>query len=260
MEEKLYPIPGFEDYFITENGKVMGRKKCQSNPNQELRENRPYLRKGYLTVKLRKGKERKSYFIHRLVAKTFIPNPDNLPCVNHKDRNPLNNNYRNLEWCTVDYNNLYIAFYGDRVKRHTCRAYRGDELIDSFCSVLAAADYIVENYKVSHPDGLSASLEARGDDGVLFRIVRDGKDTFDWNAKLNKRYEDYQSKNIKIHRGQPCQIMKGDEIIKTFRSKVIMNSWIRRNLKIPISYIIKYGKYEDYHVETIQESLQTIQE
>lgn len=57
--------------------------------------------------------------VHRLVAKAFIPNPDNLPCVNHKDENKLNNfvyvnpdgtvdfEKSNLEWCTVQYNNTY---------------------------------------------------------------------------------------------------------------------------------------------------------
>lgn len=49
----------------------------------------------------------KSIRIHRLVAKAFIPNPDNLPEVNHKDENKLNNNASNLEWCDRQYNNTY---------------------------------------------------------------------------------------------------------------------------------------------------------
>lgn len=47
------------------------------------------------------------FFVHRLVAMAFIPNPDNLPCINHKDCNPANNHVDNLEWCDWKYNNNY---------------------------------------------------------------------------------------------------------------------------------------------------------
>lgn len=52
------------------------------------------------------GKQHMIY-LHRLVAHMFIPNPDNLPMINHKDENPNNNCADNLEWCTCQYNNTY---------------------------------------------------------------------------------------------------------------------------------------------------------
>ena len=55
---------------------------------------------GYLRVGLYKNNQGKKYFVHRLVAEAFIPNPNNLPCIDHIDRNYLNNSADNLRWCT----------------------------------------------------------------------------------------------------------------------------------------------------------------
>lgn len=62
--------------------------------------------KGYKSITLNKN-GKKTFFIHRLVAIHFIPNPNNYPIINHKDENPSNNLYINLEWCTAKYNNNY---------------------------------------------------------------------------------------------------------------------------------------------------------
>lgn len=51
--------------------------------------------------------QRKMYFIHRLIAKIFIPNPNGYPDVNHKDEDKSNNAANNLEWCTESYNEKY---------------------------------------------------------------------------------------------------------------------------------------------------------
>ena len=74
---------------------------------------KPGIKRGYYQVGLIVNKKRKWYSVHRLVAKEFIPNTENLPQINHKDENKLNNNVNNLEWCTVSYNNCY----GTRLKR-----------------------------------------------------------------------------------------------------------------------------------------------
>lgn len=62
---------------------------------------------GYLSVGLSKNNVTKTKTVHRIVAEAFIPNPDGLEMVNHKDENRANNNVNNLEWCTRSYNQLY---------------------------------------------------------------------------------------------------------------------------------------------------------
>lgn len=68
---------------------------------------------GYLYVILYKDNEIKNYNVHRLVAEAYIPNPDNLPQVNHKDENKTNNCLQNLEWCDAKYN----INYGTKIDR-----------------------------------------------------------------------------------------------------------------------------------------------
>lgn len=84
-------IIGFENYEISENGKIM-------NSNQKIL--KPRYRNGYLICCLWKNGKTVYKLVHRLVAKSFIPNPNNYEEVNHMDGNKMNNHYKNLEWCT----------------------------------------------------------------------------------------------------------------------------------------------------------------
>lgn len=59
---------------------------------------------GYATIMTVGEGKPTLYYVHRMVANAFLPNPQNLECVNHKDHNRLNNNVDNLEWCTTRYN------------------------------------------------------------------------------------------------------------------------------------------------------------
>ena len=91
-------------YQVSNLGRV---KSLNYNHTKKEKILKPILINYYYSVGLCKYGGIKHTRIHRLVAQTFIPNPDNLPCVNHKDENKLNNKVENLEWCTIQYNNNY---------------------------------------------------------------------------------------------------------------------------------------------------------
>lgn len=86
----MKPIKNYEGlYSITEDGQVFSHIS-----NKFLKT----VKKIYEEVRLKtKDGKQKCHFIHRLVAETYIDNPNNYPCVNHKDENPLNNHVDNLE-------------------------------------------------------------------------------------------------------------------------------------------------------------------
>jgi len=71
----------------------------------------------YYRVSLRKDNCSKIHLVHRLIALHFIPNPENKPCINHKDLNRLNNNIDNLEWCTYSENSIH-AYKNGAFKAH----------------------------------------------------------------------------------------------------------------------------------------------
>lgn len=110
MEEIWKDVLGYEGLYQVSN---LGQVKsfCGSAKFGKPKELilKPYLiNSGYHVVTFYSENRKKHKFqVHRLVAETFIDNPDNLPCVNHKDENKLNNSVSNLEWCTYQYNNNY---------------------------------------------------------------------------------------------------------------------------------------------------------
>ncbi len=101
MEEwKSLDFLGYPNYEVSNQGKVRNARTGIERKPQK----REY---GYLQVNLYNDKKQKMFKIHRLVAMAFLPNPDNLPCINHRDETPSNNCVDNLEWCTYQYNNTY---------------------------------------------------------------------------------------------------------------------------------------------------------
>ena len=90
-------IQNFLNYLIDDEGNVFNieaNKMLQGSIGEH----------GYKYYRLSKDGQKKMFYAHRLVAEYFIPNPNNLPIVNHKDGNKLNNNVKNLEWTTKSEN------------------------------------------------------------------------------------------------------------------------------------------------------------
>jgi hypothetical protein len=109
MQEIWKDIKGYEGlYQISNLGNVKSLpRKVNKRKCEEIIKVPTISNKGYYRISLCKNGKIKYYAIHRLVAEAFIPNYDNLPCVNHKDCNTKNNIVDNLEWITYKDNNNY---------------------------------------------------------------------------------------------------------------------------------------------------------
>ena len=104
MQEIWKPIIGFENEYKISNYGLRHYKERVLKPEVTT--------DGHYRVVLSNAGYKKRYFVHRLVALTFIPNPNNYPVINHIDGNPANNKVSNLEWTTVQENTLHAYRIG----------------------------------------------------------------------------------------------------------------------------------------------------
>ncbi len=123
LNEIWKPIKGYEGLYEVSN---LGRVKSLVNNKGQYREKilTPIIGKGYYRVRLFKNKQNKLYSVHRLVAEAFLDNPNNLPCINHKDENKLNNIVTNLEYCTYSYNSNYGTSIQRRIEKQSKKVYQ----------------------------------------------------------------------------------------------------------------------------------------
>lgn len=132
-------IPGYEGkYQINKFGDVLSLNFKNINTSKIMKPSKDS--HGYLRLGLRKNGRYHWESIHRLVALTFIPNPNNLPEVNHKDEDKTNNCIDNLEWCT----RIYNINYGTSIKRMATKHSKSVlciELNKSFPKIKDAAKY-----------------------------------------------------------------------------------------------------------------------
>ena len=144
-KEYWKPVVGYEGHYEVSNwGRVKSLKRNLIKKLKLTYENR-------YVVSLWKNGKSKTYSVHRLVAEAFILNPDNLPQVNHKDENPLNNVVSNLEWVSAKYN----CNYGTRNERISKKKSKpvlqytlDGELVKEWESAMQASKYGFDNSEI----------------------------------------------------------------------------------------------------------------
>lgn len=118
-------VDGFPDYLVSNFGRVksIGRTTVRrdgiTSRKKELIKKQCKTR-GHLVTRLWRNGTSKCLYVHRLMAKAFIPNPENKPHINHKDGNKNNNSLSNLEWCTPSENNQHAIDNGLRGYNKGC--------------------------------------------------------------------------------------------------------------------------------------------
>lgn len=171
-------IPGFSSYVIDEYGNVKSYRRKQNIPLKCGIDDT-----GYRRVKLIDDRGNvSSVRIHQLVARTFVPNPEDKKTVNHKDGDKLNNHFSNLEWCDqVD--NVHHAYDFElrknnvtfNVKVHSVLT--GDTLHFRFLSDVCKEFDITQNKLMALARNFPHLILKRGDDGFIFEasIVEKGE-------------------------------------------------------------------------------------
>ena len=139
--------PNFSNYYINKKGQIAKIV----NDKMILLNDRPNAY-GYRRVSMVNDQgKRKDRLVHILMAKTFLPNPENKPVVNHKDGNKANYSLDNLEWATHKENTAHMH---NVLNIHTCiepcDLYYMGEYVESFDKIIDACEYAKKRYKISY--------------------------------------------------------------------------------------------------------------
>lgn len=146
-------IPEFNgNYFVSDDG-------CVFNKNMKAMKVAENPRTGYCQVFLQKHKKLVSRYLHRLIAEAFIPNPDHLCEVNHKDGNKTNNTVQNLEWVTRSRNIKHAYDTGLRKTTSVSAFLLSGEFVKTFQSVKEAASFCGVSYNAGISNCLTGKTE-----------------------------------------------------------------------------------------------------
>lgn len=199
QKEIIKPIPGFDDYFASNIGKIY------SNKSGELRELTQYLdtKGNYLLIGFSKNGKHHKKLVHRIIAITFIKNPNNLPEIDHIDKDKTNNNVENLRWCTrkQNLNQSYSTMSPTRNYR-IARLYKNNEFIGEFKGIAKAAKYAKQKFGIS--------------ESSLIKYLKCGE--YEIKAETNGKYQYENKKQIKRYNIGKKRIYKNDYFQKEFKT------------------------------------------
>lgn len=180
-QESWKNIKGYETFYkISSLGRVKSLAKTITRKDGEVKNLsekiiKPFLtKKGYKQIVLTKDGDKKKHYIHRLVAQAFIPNPNNLPEVNHINEDKLDNDVVNLEWLS----RIDNMRHGTVQARRAEKAKKTVEVLDSAGTVIevcrglkdTAMKYNTTDYYIKRSSKNGVDLIGRGLCNVNFRI------------------------------------------------------------------------------------------
>lgn len=132
MKEEWKSIEGYEEYIVSNTGKVISLKYGKSRLLKTESSRK------YPCVSLSRGNKVWRVFIHVLVARLFLPNPEGKPEINHIDGDKLNPSVDNLEWCTRSENQIHAFATGLQGRGETMHgAKRTDEQVKDICKLIS---------------------------------------------------------------------------------------------------------------------------
>lgn len=180
VNEEWRSIEGCDKYEVSNLGRV--RSFWQSPTGKILK---PHIdQHGYYRVLLKAtNSEKHNYGVHRLIANAFIPNPNNLPIINHIDEFKTNNHIANLEWCDCRYNNAYYR------SLHPEKVYG-----ESVGTATLTNEQAIEIYKLTQSEELNQQ-EIADQYNISYSVVNEIKRGYRWSyitghewIKLNRNH------------------------------------------------------------------------